>query len=54
MLAPWVAAGVDVFKVQGRELPAARLFDLVSRVRGKLDAAIAVAGRGHSSPASRR
>ena len=49
MLAPWVAAGVDVFKVQGRELPAARLFDLVSRVRGKLDAAIAVAGRGHSS-----
>src|SRR3972149_1003877 len=45
MLAPWVAAGVDVFKVQGRELSPARLFDLVSRVRGKLDAAVAaVAG----------
>src|SRR4030042_1941810 len=43
-LAPWIAAGVDVFKVQGRELSPARLFDLVSRVRGKLDAAIAAGG----------
>jgi putative protease len=43
-LAPWIAAGVDAFKVQGRELPPARLFDLVSRVRGKLDAAFAMVG----------
>ncbi len=40
----WIAAGVDVFKVQGRELPPARLFDLVSRIRAKLDAALAAAG----------
>ncbi len=40
-LASWIAAGVDVFKVQGRELSPPRLFDLVSRIRGKLDAAIA-------------
>lgn len=46
-LAPWIGVGVDVFKVQGRDLPPPRLFDLVSRVRGKLDAAIA-AGREHS------
>ena len=31
-LAPWIAAGVDTFKVQGRELPPSRLFDLVSRI----------------------
>lgn len=36
----WIAAGVDVFKVQGRELPPARLFDLVSRIRVRLDAAL--------------
>lgn len=39
-LAPWIAAGVDAFKVQGRDLPPARLYDLVSRIRGKLDAAL--------------
>lgn len=39
-LAPWIAVGVDAFKVQGRDLPPQRLFDLVSRIRGKLDAAI--------------
>jgi putative protease len=43
-LAPWIAAGVDAFKVQGRELSPARLFDLVARVRGKLDAALAATG----------
>jgi putative protease len=43
-LALWVEAGVDTFKVQGRELPPPRLFDLVSRIRGKLDAAIALVG----------
>ena len=42
-LAPWIAAGVDVFKVQGRELSPARLSELVARVRGKLDEAIATA-----------
>jgi len=40
-LASWIGAGVDAFKVQGRELSPPRLFDLVSRIRGKLDAAIA-------------
>lgn len=42
-LALWIAAGVDAFKVQGRELPPGRLADLVSRIRAKLDAAIAAA-----------
>ncbi len=50
-LAPWIGVGVDTFKVQGRDLPPPRLFDLVSRIRGKLDAAIAAGGwgGGHSS-----
>ncbi len=39
-LARWIAAGVDVFKVQGRDLALPRLSALVSRIRGKLDAAI--------------
>lgn len=43
-LAVWIEAGVDTFKVQGRELPPSKLFDLVSRIRGKLDAAIALVG----------
>ncbi len=42
-LAPWIAAGVDGFKVQGRELSPDRLFALISRIRAKLDAAL-VAG----------
>ena len=46
-LAPWIAGGVDAFKVQGRELPPQKLSDLVSRIRQKLDAAVA-AGGGHS------
>jgi putative protease len=42
---PWIAAGVDVFKIQGRELPPPLLSATVSRIRGKLDAAVArVAG----------
>jgi putative protease len=44
-LAGWVAAGVDAFKIEGRDLPPERLFALVSRLRGKLDAAIAAAQR---------
>lgn len=43
-LSIWIAAGVDAFKVQGRDLPPSRLFDLVSRIRGKLDAAAAMVG----------
>ncbi|MGA6992354.1 MAG: peptidase U32 family protein [Candidatus Deferrimicrobiaceae bacterium] len=39
-LAPWIAGGVDAFKVQGREMPPQKLFYLVSRVRQKLDAAL--------------
>jgi putative protease len=42
-LAGWIAAGVDAFKVEGRELPPDRLYALVARLRGKLDAAIAAA-----------
>ncbi|HEU4950247.1 MAG TPA: peptidase U32 family protein [Candidatus Deferrimicrobiaceae bacterium] len=42
-LAGWVSAGVDAFKVEGRDLPTEKLFALVSRLRGKLDAAIAAA-----------
>jgi len=48
-LPDWVAAGVDAFKVEGRDLPAEKIGPIVSRIRGKLDAAIA-AGAG---PASR-
>ena len=40
-LAAWIAAGVDVFKLQGRELSPPRLFELASRIREKLDAAVA-------------
>ncbi|MCL5966932.1 MAG: U32 family peptidase [Deltaproteobacteria bacterium] len=40
-LADWIRAGVDAFKVQGRELGPEKLGDLVSRLRGRLDAAIA-------------
>jgi len=39
-LSDWIAAGVDVFKIEGRDLPAAKLAPLVSRLRAKLDAAI--------------
>jgi len=36
----WIRAGADVFKVEGRDLPPAALESLVTRLRGKLDAAI--------------
>ena len=40
-LIDWIAAGVDAFKIEGRDLPPEKLFPLVSRLRRKLDAAIA-------------
>jgi putative protease len=40
-LADWIAAGVDAFKIEGRDLPPEKLFPLVFRLRKKLDAAIA-------------
>jgi collagenase-like PrtC family protease len=43
-LADWIAAGVDAFKIEGRDLPPAKLATLVSRLRAKLDAAIVTAG----------
>jgi putative protease len=42
-LAGWIAAGVDAFKIEGRDMPPAKLAPLVSRIRAKLDAAIAAA-----------
>jgi putative protease len=44
-IADWIAAGVDAFKIEGRDLPPDKLFPLVSRLRGKLDRAIAADGR---------
>lgn len=43
----WIARGADIFKVEGRELPLPRIIDIVSRVRRKLDAAVAAAAGGH-------
>lgn len=37
----WIDAGVDVFKVEGRELPPAALAAIVARVRRRLDDALA-------------
>lgn len=37
----WIGCGADVFKVEGRELPLPRVLDIVTRVRRKLDAAVA-------------
>lgn len=37
----WIAAGADAFKIEGRELPPAKLAAIVSRIRRKLDAALA-------------
>jgi collagenase-like PrtC family protease len=34
---------VDAFKIEGRDIPPDKLFALVARLRGKLDAAIAAA-----------
>ena len=45
-LPAWISAGVDVFKIEGRELSAPAMEVLVSRFRGKLDAALGTsAGR---------
>ena len=44
-LASWVLAGVDAFKLRGGDLSPARLFELASRIRGKLDAAVAAIAR---------
>lgn len=43
----WIACGADIFKVEGRELPLPRVLDIVSRVRRRLDAAVAAAAGGH-------
>jgi len=48
-LAPWIACGVDAFKVQGRGIPPQKLFNLVSRIRRKLDAALAATGETRGS-----
>jgi len=48
-LPDWVTAGVDAFKIEGRDLPPEKIGPIVSRIRGKLDAAIA----GGAGPASR-
>jgi putative protease len=39
-LPAYLAAGVDVFKLQGRSLPAEAVFDLTRRYRGGLDRAL--------------
>jgi putative protease len=44
-LPSWIAAGVDVFKLEGRELPPDKLFPIVARIRRKLDAAIDAVSR---------
>lgn len=41
-LPAWIAAGADVFKVEGRELPPAALAAVVSRIRRQIDEALAV------------
>jgi len=43
-LSPWVAAGVDVFKIEGRDLSPAAVALLVGRFRRKLDAVLAGSG----------
>ena len=43
-LSPWVAAGVDVFKIEGRDLSPAAVAVLVGRFRRKLDAVLAGSG----------
>jgi collagenase-like PrtC family protease len=35
----WIAAGADVFKIEGRELPPPAVAALVARFRERLDAA---------------
>jgi putative protease len=45
-LSPWVEAGVDVFKIEGRALSPAAVAALVGRFRRKLDAVLADSGVG--------
>jgi collagenase-like PrtC family protease len=40
-MAAWIAAGVDVFKIEGRELSPPAVAAVVTRFRRKLDAACA-------------
>ncbi|HEX8042568.1 peptidase U32 family protein [Candidatus Deferrimicrobium sp.] len=42
----WIAAGADVFKIEGRELPPPAVTTLVARFRRKLDAACAPSAGG--------
>jgi putative protease len=42
----WIAAGADVFKIEGRELSAPAVAALVTRFRRKLDAAFAASAGG--------
>jgi putative protease len=45
-LPAWIAAGADVFKIEGRELSASSVAALVTRFRRKLDAAVAPSAAG--------
>ncbi len=45
-LRAWIDAGADVFKIEGRDLPPAAVTALVTRFRGKLDAAAAPSAGG--------
>ncbi len=51
-LPEWTAAGADAFKIEGRDLPPEKIGPIVSRIRAKLDAAIA-ADPGTASRLSR-
>lgn len=42
-LVPWILAGTDAFKVQGRELPPSMLGALIARLRKSLDDAVLAA-----------
>jgi len=44
-LPAWIAAGADVFKVEGRDLSPQAVAALIARLRRKLDAACALAAR---------
>lgn len=51
-LTEWTSAGADAFKIEGRDLPPEKIAPIVSRIREKLDAAIAAAaGPGPALPA---
>lgn len=50
----WIAAGVDAFKVEGRELPLPKILGIVSAVRARLDAALAAPPPRLGAPARPR